>query len=535
MEWAFGINSTVPNCVHLLENNAKNQEIIFYPVSNNGVIYNMATKKQQFLLQHTNIITSAILSPDKQFIILGDSGASNNNSMITIWSGTTYELLSVYKLPTNFGVQSLSINPTSNLLTAIVNESVPAKYDSDSNQIQHRITQHLIVWALAATDNFNDEDIKSDTDSLTAEEDPHKIEVKLLAQHKVKSQRSPDEEVQLHHFVAFNHDSTEIVTHGASMEQFIFWTLPQHDAVDELRDIELTAYYVLSTDNINNCDLSAIGALTASCFIPKADGSLITGTNNGDLIYWDYDTKKMQDFDALPDDNALRHRVVHKVINKVTRGSINCVDILPNNDIIVMASSSGSVRFYDFQCRVIGWLDYLGDQVTSISFPKGTRTYSHCFGTSASKSKSNENAFNVPSMMIGTKHHKIIKVESTDNGQGDAELTTNVVVETFNTVCTAMSAHPVLPMVAVGNGVGEIQIWEIIQKTKLQSIALPQPQTITVEPQLMHFLVSISCSLNGDDVAGYEVLVEWRVAGVWNGHSLSTNLRHSAVCGAAVF
>ena len=472
--------------MHLLENNAKNQEIIFYPVSNNGVIYNMATKKQQFLLQHTNIITSSILSPDKQLIILGDSGASNNNSMITIWHGVTYELLSVYKLPTNFGVQSLAINPTSNLLTAIVNESVPSKYDTNSNQIQHRITQHLIVWALIVPHHDADsQETKTDTESLTVE-DPHKIEFKLLAQHKIKTQTQNEHTSgsnsgsssgsALYHFVTFNHNSTEIVSHGASMEQFIFWTLPTMAVHEQMEEIELTAYYVQSTDNINNCDLSGISALTASCFIPIPDGPLITGTNNGDLIYWDYDTKKTHDFDMLPDDHTPKHRIISKVVNKITRGSINCVDILTNNEIIVMALSSGSVRFYDFQCRVIGWLDYLGDQVTSISFPLGTRKYSHSFGK-----KSDENKFNVPSMVIGTHNNKIIKVESTFNDQGDAELTTNVVVETFNTVCTAMAGHPVLPMVAVGNGIGEIQIWEMVRKTMLQKITLSVPQKITVK------------------------------------------------------
>ncbi len=167
MEWAFGINSKVPNCVHLLQN--KSEESIFYPVSNIGVIYNLNTKQQVFLSLHTNIITSSIISSDKEFLILGDSGASNNESIISIWNANKYDLISQHQLPANFGIQSLAINTQHTLLSAIVHESIPSQ-----NSNKNKIVQHLIIWSLIKQYTNDNSDIDDTT-----------IEFKLLSQQQI--------------------------------------------------------------------------------------------------------------------------------------------------------------------------------------------------------------------------------------------------------------------------------------------------------------------------------------------------------------
>ena len=356
--------------MHLLRTNSKNEEMIVYPVSNYGVIYNINSAQQTFLSYHTNMITSCIVSSDKELLILGDSGASNNKSIISIWNchpDANYDMISSYQLPPNFGVQSLAINDDKNLLSAIINESVPSKYDKESI----KIVQHLIIWSLSNIDDNSDQDIS--------------IEFKLLSQHKMENRSNIDN--AMYHSVTFKHNSTEIVTHGENLNNFIFWTLSNKCSSDEYSEeehdkIELTAYYTRPNyDNMNNLDLNIIGNLTQSVFLPITDGPLITGTNNGDLIIWEYDMKKSSKENLnnlnnmIEDDNVPKHRILNKIVNKMIRGSINCVTILNQNDIIVLASSSGSVRFHDFEYRVIGWLDYLGDQVISISFPQNIDKY----------------------------------------------------------------------------------------------------------------------------------------------------------------
>ena len=448
------------NCVHLLGNNAKDEEIICYPVSNNGVIYNINTKQQTFLSLHTNIITSLIISSDKELIILGDSGASKHPSVISLWNSSTYELIAQYQLPRNFGVESLEINSESNLLAAIINESIPS-----INKKKDEIVQHLSLWSLTESQSEENQDC---------------IDLNLLSQQKMK--HSNNDQKGLYHFICFNDTSTEIVTHGESVNNFIFWSIAfeQKEENEEEVDLKLKPHNIQISDNANNIDLSAIGNLTSSVFFPASHSPLISATDCGDLIVWDYEEKKSNDedsevADAEHDDPDTKQRAISKIITKITRGAINCVSILANNKIIALASSSGSVRFFDFEFRVIGWLDYLGDAVTSVSFPLDIPKYKDF--------DSVDNEFVFPPMIIGTKNNKIIKVtspSSSDGGDTDSDPMHSVIIDTFNTVCSAMSAHPSLPLLAVGNKNGEIQLWDMMNKSILQTIALSQPQQIRV-------------------------------------------------------
>eukprot|EP01083_Nonionella_stella_P142363 440304_1 len=411
LQWTFGINSNVPNCVHLLQNNDQNEEIIFYPISNNGVIYNLHTKQQTFLSLHTNLITSSIISFDKQLLILGDSGASNHEAIISIWNASTHDLISKYELPQNCGVQTLSMNKQNTLLSGIINESV-ASSDGQSNAL----VQHLIVWSFGNSD------------------------LKLLCQKSIQTNDTND----LHHFIAFNQYSSELVTHGQNITNLIFWSI-----ISPPQATELKPYYFVKDAN-ESIDVSSIGKLTASLFFPLQNGAMITATNSGDLIVWTFE------------DSTKKYRTMNKIITAITRGSINCVCLLRNNDVIALASSAGCVRFYDFEFGVIGWLDYLGDEVTSISFPLNVQRCNI------------DSSFVVPDMMIGTKNNKVMKVISPLSSDEDA--THCVVIDTLNTICNAMASHPSAPIIAVGTKKGEIQLWDIVHKSLVRRIAFQNVQ-----------------------------------------------------------
>eukprot|EP00484_Ammonia_sp_Unknown_P006082 CAMPEP_0197077038 /NCGR_PEP_ID=MMETSP1384-20130603/212416_1 /TAXON_ID=29189 /ORGANISM="Ammonia sp." /LENGTH=1094 /DNA_ID=CAMNT_0042515897 /DNA_START=27 /DNA_END=3312 /DNA_ORIENTATION=+ len=468
LEWAFGLNSNVTNCVHLLDANDEqddNEQTILYPVSNYGVIYNTSSKKQLFLTQHTNIITACILSSDKQLFIFGDSGASGTGSMLSIWSSHTFELLSTHQLPPNFGVQCLAINHAKTLLSAIVNESIGAPDDSANDQI----TQHLMVWSLHTNtiDEQDDEQKKNENISADA---ANAIHFDLVFQQQIVCKPSKSDKHEpmnnLYHFITFNESSTEIVTHGQHTKNFIFWSIQSSEKQAEQHQISLIPYYVQPQHNSNNHDLSSIGDLTQSAFIPTEEAPLITATDSGDLIVWAFDIKKF----SKPKAGASSHRIISKIISKIIRGGISCVHIL-NNNAIVLASSSGNVRFYDFEFRAIGWLDYLGDQVISISFPLHIPNH-------ADLSNDQQNAFIVPNMIIATKNHKIFKVESPEQ-ENALDIKRAAIVDTFNAVCTAMTSHPNLPYVAVGNESGNIQIWDIVNKTIVNNISFSQSHQVT--------------------------------------------------------
>ncbi len=82
------------------------------------------------------------------------------------------------------------------------------------------------------------------------------------------------------------------------------------------------------------------------------------------------------------DDNDEEHKSKHcrdilKVID-LTREGINCVQQLGReggNNIIALGCVDGSVRFFDKEYRIVGWLDDIGDEVVSVSFPYGVDEY----------------------------------------------------------------------------------------------------------------------------------------------------------------
>ena len=45
------------------------------------------------------------------------------DSLISIWSDSTFELLATHRLPPHFGVKALAINTKSTIVSAIVNEA----------------------------------------------------------------------------------------------------------------------------------------------------------------------------------------------------------------------------------------------------------------------------------------------------------------------------------------------------------------------------------------------------------------------------
>lgn len=111
--------------------------------------------------------------------------------------------------------------------------------------------------------------------------------------------------------------------------------------------------------------------LTQTVFIPRGTQA-VTGTVDGFIIVWDI-SLIMEDY-SQPEERRQIKRVNLMNTAKKSEGSqkkepaaINILKI--EGDNLVIGSSTGSIRFYDFQYRIIAWFEDIDiGSITSISF-----------------------------------------------------------------------------------------------------------------------------------------------------------------------
>lgn len=80
VNWAFGFNKDVISGVHSLT--TKDRNAMFYVSSHSGVVYDYENRTQLILQGHCNLITCAVVSADKRWIVTADAG---DDSILVVW------------------------------------------------------------------------------------------------------------------------------------------------------------------------------------------------------------------------------------------------------------------------------------------------------------------------------------------------------------------------------------------------------------------------------------------------------------------
>ncbi|ETO27644.1 hypothetical protein RFI_09489, partial [Reticulomyxa filosa] len=182
-------------------------------------------------------------------------------------------------------------------------------------------------------------------------------------------------------------------------------------------------------------------------------------------------------------------RSLIKVI-RLVRDCVNCLQII-NDDIIVVGCKDGSVKFFDFEFRVIGWVDKLADEVISISFP-----------LSAEQKLSNQiETFVLPSMLLCTKNSSIFWVNSkkslqtqqdVSDGEGrivkfDTEAIQQCLLSTLIITPACFDIHPKEPKIYIGTYDGKIEIWDyLLDKKCLSTVNVINNKQILVKNCFNH-------------------------------------------------
>ncbi|EER08870.1 conserved hypothetical protein [Perkinsus marinus ATCC 50983] len=173
------------------------------------------------------------------------------------------------------------------------------------------------------------------------------------------SHRVPSNDLQT--MVLFNRwNMTEIASNGK--RRAIFWRWDIEEATKPSITEVPPAIFNCYCPVVNAKDLNQrVGDFTMTAFLPSTS-QVATGTVDGDVVIWDYSLI------AGSDPTSARHRRAVKVIRLAAQG-VSLTVLKVHDDFIVVGSSEGAVRFYDFDFKIKAWFeDISAGTVKSISF-----------------------------------------------------------------------------------------------------------------------------------------------------------------------
>lgn len=409
------------------------------------------------------MITSCYVASDKSIIVTGDSGASKDNALIAAWDSKTLSLMDYTVLQPECGIQTLSMTQDNQFIIAIVNENISAAFNETiiavdtSKKKTPVLQQHLMIYELISSNNqnspthtrsvnFNIENNNQETPNADNSDNDsfNDIQIKSIVSAKI-----PMGNHELHTSLSLQTNDMpcqDIVTNGKKTVLFWKWIQDQ-DGNHSLQCIEVPKSERFKLENNHS-----IGDITASVFVGDL---VVSGTKSGDIIVWKQNNTK---------DSQYPSRSLLKTI-RLCRAGINCMTVL-NNEIFVTGSSAGSVRFFDLEFRAIGWLDYLGNQVVSMSFPIDIKQRLKC----------NVEEFKVPNMIVGTNKDTVIQIQGYKEKPDK-----NTIVSTFNKVGIALAAHPLKPIMVIGTNHGSLEVWNYETKTEIKSIDIMSQKEIKVK------------------------------------------------------
>lgn len=472
LSWSFGFNKEIVNGVHNLSTDAAasstsdqpSRRAIVYTAAHTGVIYDYAQRQQTLLQGHCHPISCCVVSEDKRWIVTADRG---EESLIVVWDSLSGNPIKTIFQPHAHGVQALDISPDALFLVTLsaVPGTAPGAAGRKSStstgaatgSAKTRVQQELSVWEWTAPA----------ANSMGA----------------LYSSFVATEDVQ--HAVRFNtYDIREIVTNGR--QRVIFWNWQQQRLL----------FY---SPSLSQKDFrQVVGNFTQSIFVPDSKQAL-TGTEDGDLVLWDVVVQPGEndgDDDEAPDPSASGANAMDRKAVKIVRlagGSelqkkVALTHLTDMDGYLVLGSSDGAVRFYDFDFRLVAWFeDMNAGPVLSVSFASGGggAGQSQQRPTSASDG---ESSFQVPEFVVATSSAFIVGMNASLFGEHEPEKRRGtLLMQGINDAIHGLAAHPLFAQVAISSYSGVVQLWDFVSKRllmmrKFDATDKFRPQCLTFSP-----------------------------------------------------
>ncbi|KAG3022000.1 Cilia- and flagella-associated protein [Phytophthora cactorum] len=427
LAWTFGFQKDLISGVHSLS--AGTRRAVFYAAAHTGVIYDYARRQQRLLQGHCHPISCCVVSEDKRWVVTADRG---QESMLVVWDAQSGNPIRTIFRPHANGVQAIDISPDALFLVTL------SAVDRDDEEIikskttaRKRFDQELAVWEWAAPVSGAAVS-KPLYSSLVATED-------------------------VQHAVRFNtYDVRELVTTGR--QRVIFWSWAARTLL----------FY---SPSLAQKDFrQVVGAFTQSLFVPDSAQAL-TGTEDGDLVLWDAvqtDTDAETPAGSFPERKAVK--IVRLAGGAEPLDKVALTILVDMDGYLVLGSSDGAVRFYDFDFRLVAWFeDMNAGPVTSVSFalPTGATNAEndhHANGTHQGDDTDGE-SFHVPDFIVSTASAFIVGMSASLFGEHEPDRRRGtLLMQGINDSIHGLATHPRLPQLALSSYSGVVQLWDYSAK-----------------------------------------------------------------------
>lgn len=471
LAWTFGFNKDLVNGVHNLS--SATRRALFYTSAHTGVIYDYARRTQTLLQGHCHPISCCVVSEDKRWIVTADKGSE---AMIVVWDAATGNPIKTIFQPHPLGVQAIDISPDALFLVTLSavepNDALVAGQPTATKEkkCHPRFQQELSVWEWTSAAST-----KALYSSFVATED-------------------------VQHAVRFNtYDIREIVTNGR--QRVVFWNWQEQRLL----------FY---SPSLSQRDFrQVVGDFTMSLFVPDSKQAL-TGTEDGDLVLWDAVHGDEEDElnsstllrptgSAVPSAKGSRFpdRKAVKIV-RLTGGSelqrkVSLSFLSDMDGYLILGSSDGAVRFYDFDFRLVAWFeDMNAGPVTSVSFASSSTDPQQTMGrrTNAVGKLSNgdnedgqdsDEFFQVPDFIVGTSSAFVVGMNATLFAEHEPEKRRGtLLMQGISDAIHGLAAHPLYAQLALSSYSGVVQLWDYNSK---RLIMMRKFETDKLRPQCLAF------------------------------------------------
>ena len=414
LHWSFGFTAPSFQSVHSLT--TPTRSALAYCSSHFAVLHDLDRDTQRLLTGHVYDVSAVCVTRDKRFVITADRGAhgqdDDRGSVVIVWEVEGGRAVRVIQRET--GVACMDVSDDGMFIAVVDNSTTQQQlHVYDWNAITTPLPDTAYTAAVAA--------VKLDVSDVTC--------------------------------VRFNPTSIhELVLNSALAVYFAHWTQPA-SSTD-------TAAITVASPALP-AKQGKRAQLSQSTFIPHTNKA-VTATHSGHLIVFDsISSASASSSSSTATTTVSRSSAAHPIVRtaikqlKLVRSAIRV--LLCVGTWLVCGCDDGSVRWFDYQFRIVAWWeDSLGrGEVRSLSFDDMPVR-----GRQAS-SGSGEAELAVPPFILATSKGKVIALSSSHlNAAQPAQRKGQLLLTSFDAPVTSVHAHPTLPLFASSTTAASVSVWD---------------------------------------------------------------------------
>lgn len=443
LEWCLGLNYELAEGVINLTNDQNNE--VCYTSGHTIVIYDFIKNKQRLLQGHPNKISAICYNKMTNILVTADEGET---SMLIVWNAETgFPIRTIFE-PEKLGIISIDISNDGEKLLTLGKA--------------HNGVQKIRIWKWKDTSNQKPIEIESEFE--------------------FSEQKYPN--YNPFRYIKFNqYDLTEFVTTGKDEVRFF--------RIEKNSCSSYSPNSLMKKESMRE----QTHELSQTLFLPEEGSNVaVTGTEEGNLVVWDIIL-------IMEEEGNLNHRREVKSINlfgKVGTKNPGVSLLTIHGKYLVVGTSIGTVRFYDFRFRIVCWFEDLNlSRITSISFSSTTK-----------KRNKSSNQAEISEANNGKVRFDNSALQNTQNSKKNENSTK---INEFNQTNFSQKMNETSPNLLTENDDSldfpELVVCDVdarltlLEKEIFHEIDVSKRQGVTILQSIDKRVLSISCSPNNRKLA----------------------------------